>query len=268
MSNILEKISQKKRQEVSLRKKHQLVSMLENSAYYSRPAFSLSNHIKNSKHGIIAEFKRKSPSRGIINPNADIRKTTKGYIESGATALSVLTDEYFFGSSLENLSIAREENAIPILQKDFILDTFQIMEAKAYGADAILLIASILSKEEIHNLTEFAVSLGMETLLEIHNREEVEKIPKQVHLIGINNRNLQNFNVNQENAPELLKHIPGHYLKIAESGISHPEQAFKLLNNGFDGLLIGEAFMKHTKPDEACKNFIKELGSFEKQKNI
>jgi indole-3-glycerol phosphate synthase len=268
MNNILEKICKKKRQEVELRKKNQLVSMLENSTYYSQPAYSLSNHIKKSSHGIIAEFKRKSPSRGIINPNADIRKTTKGYIESGASALSVLTDETFFGGSLENLRIAKEENGRPILQKDFVLDPYQVIEAKAHGADAILLIANLLSKKDILDLSEFAVSLGMEVLFEIHNKEEIRKIPEQAHLIGINNRNLQNFDVNQENAMEILRHLPNKSVKIAESGINSPWQAYQLLNNGFDGLLIGEAFMKQEKPDEACKKFINQLESIEKEENI
>jgi len=262
--NILNKIYSHKRRAVEERKSLYPVKLLEKSLYYSTKPVSLAKYIKREdKHGIIAEFKTQSPSKGIINPNADVGRVTLGYMQSGASALSILTDQFYFGGSLNNLTKARKENFCPILQKDFILDRYQIIEASAYGADAILLIAAMLTKEKIKELASFATSLGLEILLEIHDEEELHKIDKNVDLIGVNNRDLHNFRINQNNSVNLVKQIPDEFIKIAESGIRSPNQANDLLNSGFDGLLIGEAFMKEERPDKACKCFISKLQFFQ-----
>jgi indole-3-glycerol phosphate synthase len=202
---------------------------------------------------------------GTINPHAGVLKTTRGYVQAGASGLSILTDEHYFGGSLSHLLEAREANACPILQKDFVMDRYQVIEAKAYGADAILLIAAMLPAERIKELSAFAASLEMETLFEIHEKKELDKLCEHIQLIGINNRNLSNFKVNQSHAFELIDALPEDLVKIAESGIQSPNQAFKLLNNGFDGLLIGGEFMRHARPEDACQDFIEGLKNQKKQ---
>ena len=262
--NILNKIYSRKKKEVEERKSLYPVKLLEKSLYYPTNPVSLSKYIKRlDKQGIIAEFKTQSPSKGTINANADVRKITLGYMQSGASGLSILTDRFFFGGLLDHLTTARKENFCPILQKDFILDRYQIIEAKAYGADAILLIAAMLTREKIKELASFATNVGMEILLEIHNEEELHKIVENVDLIGVNNRDLHNFQMDQSNSVNLVKKIPDDFTKIAESGIETPFQANDLLNSGFDGLLIGETFMKEERPDKACKHFISKLQSLQ-----
>ena len=261
--NILEKIFNHKSREVKERKRLFSVNQLEEKPLFSRKTRSLSQAIqRKDQRGIIAEFKTQSPSMGIINDNADLKQVTQGYLNAGASALSILTDTHFFGGSLENLEMARKVNNCPILQKDFIMDTYQITEAKAYGADAILLIAAMLPKDKIKELSSYAASLGLEILLEIHQKEELDKIHDQIHLVGINNRNLKDFSVNQNHSIGLVHSIPGQFVKIAESGIESPSQAFSLLNNGFHGLLIGGEFMKYPKPDAACRDFINQLKEY------
>lgn len=266
-NNILEKIFHYKSEEIEERKNFFSVKTLEEKPFFSRQTQSLAQAIQSEdRPGIIAEYKTRSPSMGMINEYADVKKITQGYLNAGASGLSILTDAHFFGGSLDNLEMARKVNNAPILQKDFIMDTYQITEAKAYGADAILLIAAMLSKDEILKLSSFAHSLGMETLLEIHRKEELDQINDPIQLVGINNRNLKDFSVNQNHSMDLVHSIPDHFVKIAESGIDSPYQAFNLLNNGFDGLLIGGEFMKHTKPDEACRDFIDQLKDYKETK--
>ena len=262
-NNILEKIFNHKLKEIDERKKTSSAKMLEEKPLFSRQTRSLSQAIRRKdQSGIVAEFKNRSPSMGTINENANVKKVSQGYLTAGASALSILTDENFFGGSLNKLEIARKNNDCPILQKDFIMDPYQIQEAKAYGADAILLIAAMLSKDKVRELSSYAGSLGLETLLEIHQEEELDRITDQIDLVGINNRNLKNFSVNQKNSVDLVNSIPYGFVKIAESGIESAKQAFNLLNSGFDGLLIGSQFMKHTDPAEACREFINQLKDY------
>lgn len=258
--NILDKIIVEKKKEVIERKEKYPIHLLEKSKYFENKCNSLKENILNpEKHGIIAEFKRMSPSKGMINEFASIEKVTTGYIQAGASALSILTDEKFFGGSTDNLTLARKFNSCPILRKDFIIDEYQIIEAKAMGADAILLIASVLSSKEVYVLSEFAKSLGLEILLELHDKDEVDRINQFTELIGINNRNLKNFSVDINQSIILAKLIPDNLVKIAESGISNVETYLKLKANGFQGFLMGEKFMTSTHPEIACKEFILEL---------
>jgi indole-3-glycerol phosphate synthase len=255
---ILEQIIVNKKQEVEALKKQFTIADFEKREFFGRKVLSFKDFLLN-RSGVIAEFKRKSPSKGIINANADVAETTLAYNNAGASALSVLTDEQFFGGSNENLLKARRVNEIPVLRKDFIIDEFQIVEAKSIGADIILLIASNLEIEQNTRLAKFAKSLGLNVLLEVHNKEELKFINEFVDAVGVNNRNLNTFTVDVNTSLNLVKDIPNDFLKISESGIYKPETIKTLKSAGFQGFLIGENFMREANPGEACKKFIEEL---------
>jgi indole-3-glycerol phosphate synthase len=255
--DILEQIIEYKRTEVEKRKAAVSVSTLEKSPLYKRSTYSLKESLLDkSKTGIIAEFKRRSPSRGIINANADVVKVTKGYADNGASGLSVLTDEHFFGGSDEDLKKARI-NTIPLLRKEFIIDEYQLTEAKSIGADVILLIAACLTPAEVKKLSVFARNLGLEVLLELHAEKEIEHICDEAGIIGINNRNLKTFEVDIERSLRMAEMIPGDKIKVAESGISSKKNIELFKNNGFHGFLIGETFMKEPDPTIAFVEFVK-----------
>ena len=210
--------------------------------------------------GIIAEHKRKSPSKSIINDKTALPEVVKGYEIAGASAISVLTDTFFFGGSLDDLLLARKTVSLPILRKEFIVDPYQIFEAKAYGADAILLIAASLSKQEISAFSILAKELHLEVLVEIHGEEELEKaLHPSVDMIGVNNRNLKTFEVSIENSIQLSEKIPPAFLKISESGINSPQNVKQLLAYGFEAFLIGTHFMKSAHPGNALQSFISEI---------
>ncbi len=217
---------------------------------------------KNSS-GIIAEFKRKSPSKGIFNADADAGAICSGYIQAGAAALSVLTDEKYFGGSVADLKSARKLNRCPILRKDFVVDDYQIIEARAIGADVILLIAEMLTKDEVKRLAEKANALGMEVLFEMHTAEQLDKLNDNIHLAGINSRDLKTFEVNVTTALELAEKIPAQFIKVAESGIHTVETLLKLKSAGFQGFLIGELFMKQADPAASCARFIQQAHQLE-----
>ncbi len=265
--DILEKIIGHKQKEVTERKSLYPVKLLEQSIFFSSPAVSLKKYIqRKDKSGIIAEFKRKSPSKGAINPHVSVERTSIGYMQAGASALSILTDKEFFGGSSDDLMVARKFNYCPILRKDFVIDEYQIIEAKSIGADAILLIAAALQPEKLKALAGFARSLGLEILLEVHSREEL--YPQSfsvVDLIGVNNRDLKTFEVNVETSKKLSEFIPKEIVKISESGISSPETIVELRKYGFEGFLIGENFMKHSRPEVAAKEFIEALNKLSNQ---
>ncbi|MFP4291269.1 MAG: indole-3-glycerol phosphate synthase TrpC [Cyclobacteriaceae bacterium] len=267
--NILDKIVARKQEEVAQRKGERAESLLRESSTFSRKTISLSGSLKkkqtNGVPAIIAEFKRKSPSKGVINAKADVRQTTTGYVNAGAAALSVLTDIDFFDGSDENLRMARRYNDCPILRKDFTIDTYQITEAKALGADAVLLIAAILHPEEVQQLAACARELGLEVLLEVHNAEELEKtaldknIAPYINVVGVNNRNLKTFEVSIQTSVALAEMMPRDMVKISESGISDPENIRTLMQHGYEGFLIGETFMKEADPAAACQRFISQI---------
>ncbi len=259
--NILEQIKQYKLEEVASKKGLYPTKLLEQSPYFEAPCVSLKKYISDSsRNGIIAEFKRKSPSKGDINKYANVQEVTLGYMQSGASALSVLTDEHFFGAKKDDLQTARKFNYCPILRKDFIVDEYQIVEAKSMGADVILLIAKMLSPKEIIQFSHFAKSLGLEVFLEFHNENEIQQNESAVvDLAGINNRNLNSFEVDIDNSIRLANFLPKELLKIAESGIESARTMQQLRQNGFNGFLIGEYFMRHSNPAEKCKELIKQL---------
>jgi indole-3-glycerol phosphate synthase len=259
--NILEVIIKSKKDEVKEKKNLYPVKLLEKSVYFDSPTVSLKEYLlRKDKCGIIAEFKRHSPSKGDINMYADPEKVSLGYMQGGASALSVLTDETFFAGSNDDLITARKFNYCPILRKDFIIDEYQIYEAKSIGADAILLIASVLNEESLIQFEETAKSLDMEVLFEVHNEEELKKLDLDSEkIIGINNRDLKTFETNIDVSKRLSELIPEHHVKVSESGISHPSSIHELMKIGINGFLIGETFMKTADPGAACKSFIKEL---------
>jgi indole-3-glycerol phosphate synthase len=259
--NILDKIIATKREEVANQKKVVSIQQLEKYPLFSRKCNSLkANLLKEGSSGIIAEFKQKSPSKGEINFSVKVEEVTKGYVEAGAVCISVLTDYEYFGGTLANLTKARETNTdIPILRKDFMIDTYQIIEAKAFGADVILLIAACLKKPEAEILAKKAKELGMDVLMEIHNEEELKIVNDFVDVVGVNNRNLKTFTVDIETSVHLSKLIPDKFVKISESGLTGAKEIGYLRENGFKGFLIGETFMKTKNPGETCKKFIAEL---------
>ncbi|TAE57151.1 MAG: indole-3-glycerol phosphate synthase TrpC [Bacteroidetes bacterium] len=248
-----------KRSEVEERKSLYPVKLLEKSPYFTSPCVSLRQYLtRPDLSGVIAEFKRKSPSKGDINPYASVEQVSVGYMQAGASALSILTDKTFFGGKNEDLSLARRMNYCPILRKDFTIDEYQIVEARSIGADAILLIAAVLGPEEIRRLAAFARSLGMETLLEVHDKEELTRsLCDEVDLVGVNNRNLKDFSLSLDTSLSLAEYIPDTFVKVTESGIHSPEQARMLRGAGYQGFLIGEQFMKTARPEQACAKFIR-----------
>ncbi len=259
--DILAQIVSDKRAEVEERKQLFPIKLLEQSHYFEGQPVSLKKYlIRADKSGVIAEIKRRSPSKGDINPYVSVERTSIGYMQAGASGLSVLTDKKYFGGTSEDLRIARSANFCPILRKDFTIDEYQVIEAKSIGADVILLIAAILSKAEIETLGGLAQSLGMEVLLEIHNEEELQNsITEKVDLIGVNNRNLKTFETSIEVSRSLAPQIPDNFLKVAESGLSNPKTINELKEYGFNGFLIGETFMKHGRPEKAAREFISQL---------
>jgi indole-3-glycerol phosphate synthase len=253
--NILETIYQYKLKEVEERKKLYTIADLEKSNYFKTHCYSLKNKLKNN-YGIIAEFKRKSPSKGNINTAAKVIDVTKGYVKNGAAALSVLTDEHFFGAEKKDVELARIHNQVPLLRKDFMIDEYQLIESKAMGADVILIIAKLISINQAKALSKQAKLLGLEVFLETHSAQEIETyLEIEPDLIGINNRNLNSFEVSIETSIQLAKLIPADIIKIAESGIQSTETIKRFIENGFNGFLIGEYFMKHENPDLKCLEF-------------
>ena len=258
--SILDRIIADKKKEVALRKKIFPLSYWEQSPLFERPTHSLVHKLTESPSGIIAEHKRRSPSRENINSSLSVGNIALGYEKAGACGLSVLTDQKYFGGSLEDLTLARASVALPILRKEFIVDSYQLFEAKAHGADVVLLIAAVLSRDQIQALSQTAKGLGLEVLLEVHNREELDQsLMPSLDLLGVNNRNLKSFEVSLDNSRQLAEHIPDAFVKVSESGIRTAQDIQQLQTHGFKGFLIGENFMKTEDPGAAAANFIKTL---------
>lgn len=254
---ILDKIIADKKREVELKKSLISINQLENSSLFGTRTLSMSKNLKNNLIGIIAEHKRRSPSKAIINQNHSVDDVALGYQNAGASGISVLTDGKYFGGSLDDLLLAKAATSIPLLRKEFIVDEYQIIEAKAHGADTILLIAAVLTREEIKQLSQLAQSLALEVLLEVHNLEELEKsIMPSLDMIGVNNRNLKTFEVSLDFSKELASKIPDEFVKVSESGISSIEAIKELQPYGYQGFLIGENFMKENNPGKALNHFI------------
>ncbi len=258
--NILDKIVKDKRKEVALKKTIIPTSQLEASVLFDRATFSLAAALRASTTGIIAEHKRRSPSKATINQNTNVGQVAMGYKNAGVCGMSVLTDIKYFGGSLEDLLLARACVAMPLLRKEFIIDPYQIIEAKAHGADVILLIAAILSKEEIKTFSELAKSLQLDVLLEVHNEAELHKsLMPSIDMLGVNNRNLKTFEVSLATSKALSRLIPDDFVKVSESGISSVAAIQDLKTYGYQGFLIGENFMKTPNPGKSAEAFITKL---------
>jgi len=265
--HILEKIVYHKKEEVKNRKDLFPKALLEKSIFFNTDTVSMKKYLnRTDRTGVIAEFKRKSPSKGVINGFADVEKVSIGYMQAGASALSVLTDEHYFGGKNEDLRLARKFNYCPVLRKDFIIDEYQILEARSIGADAILLIAECLSKTEVKQFAKLAKELKMEVLFEIHSMEQLDKLNEYIDLVGVNNRDLTDFKVDINTSLELGRAIPNEFTKISESGISDAEKVILLKEEGYRGFLIGEHFMKSSNPPKRCLEFIREIENLQHQK--
>ncbi|MDD3320633.1 MAG: indole-3-glycerol phosphate synthase TrpC [Paludibacter sp.] len=254
--NILDKIIASKAIEVELRKQQFPISSLEKAPAFSRKCLSMKESLLNSNSGIISEFKRKSPSLGWIHEDADVVDITSGYSAAGASGISILTDLEYFGGTPMDLIAARPFIACPVLRKDFIIDEYQLYEAKAIGADVILLIAAALTVEKTLYLAQKAHELGLEVLLEVHNAEEISHANDFVDMLGVNNRNLKTFEQSIQTSYDLAELIPDKFVKVSESGISKIETVNELRKVGYKGFLMGENFMKEENPAEALGKFI------------
>ncbi len=258
--NILDKIVAQKKIEIELAKQAVSIKQLEQTEFFKRSTISItSNILQGNSTGIIAEFKRKSPSKGIINDTSKVLDVVKQYEIAGVSACSILTDELFFGGNKQDILTVRNELNVPILRKDFMIDEYQFIEAKAIGADVVLLIASILSPKQVKDFTELARSLQLEVLLELHDETELNHVCDDVHMVGINNRNLKTFEVDIEQSIRMAEKLGNDFVKVAESGISSIETLIHFKNNGFQGFLIGENFMKTENPGLTCQQFIEQL---------
>jgi indole-3-glycerol phosphate synthase len=256
--NILDEIITHKKKELALSIERTTIRSLEGRKLFKRKTLSMTDSILSpDKTGIIAEFKRKSPSKGMINAEVTVEEVTTGYFRSGASGLSILTDYAYFGGKESDLTRARELNPIPILRKDFIIDEYQIIEAKSLGADAVLLIAAVLSGIQVLKLARCAHSLGLQVILEIHGLEELGMLCEFVDIIGVNNRDLKTFVVDTEVSMQMAAHIPAEFVRISESGISSPLIVKQLKSAGYQGFLIGESFMRAPDPVVAFSDFVK-----------
>ena len=265
---ILDRINDHKLLEIARRKEQTPVERLKDSYGYRFERRSLAASIQESSdYGIIAEFKRKSPSQADINIDADPAAVTQGYQGAGAAGISCLTDVHFFGARSNDIDVVRRSVELPIIRKDFILDGYQLHEARAMGADAVLLIAASLSAGHLDDLAAEAKDLGLEVLCEVHNEEEVAKISPEVDIVGINNRNLKDFSVSIENSLRLARMLPPSLLKISESGIEDPQTIVKLRYEGFKGFLIGTYFMRQENPGQACADFIAQVREIDETYN-
>ena len=261
---ILDRITEFKKIEVARRKEKTPLALLQDSAEYNRERKSLCRAIRDSKnYGIIAEFKRKSPSQQDINVAADPAAITGAYERAGASAISCLTDQEFFGAQATDIDFVRRTVSLPVIRKDFIVDPYQIYEAKAMGADAILLIASSLSATQIDDYANLASELGLESLCEVHNEEEAAKVSSNVDVVGINNRNLKDFSVSIATSLELAELLPPSIVRISESGIDDPQSVIKLRRAGYEGFLIGTHFMRAQDPGRELAAFIADVKRIE-----
>lgn len=260
--HILDRIVIEKRKEIARRKGDNPQYKLEQCPLYQRNGISLARALKDDAPGIIAEYKRRSPSEKRINDKDSVQFVVKGYEAAGVSGLSILTDTPFFGGSLKDLEEARGVTNLPILRKDFMLDPYQVIEAKAYGADVILLIAAILDPDTIRALTDLTHQLGMEVLLEVHDLQEFRSsFIEGIDMLGVNNRNLKTFEVSLQTSIELAEEIGTNNttVLVSESGLRNPEDVQSLNRYGYSGFLIGTHFMKQEEPGKAAQHFIKSI---------
>ncbi len=266
MGFILDEIVAFKKGEIAALKEKHSIEDFTSAPLFSKKNISLEQSLRSGLNsGIIAEFKRKSPSKGWIHKEADVSEIVTNYERAGVAGISCLTDSNFFGGGKKDFANARASFSGPILRKDFIIDPFQIYETKSMGANVMLLIAAILTQEQIIEFTDIAHEIGLEVLLELHSKEELSKVYDKVDMVGINNRDLRDFSVSLLNSIDMKRYLPEDKILISESGLEHPGIVCDLFLYGFRGFLMGEYFMKATKPGEKAAEFITELQSRKKR---
>jgi indole-3-glycerol phosphate synthase len=262
--NILDAIVEHKRIEVLKRKQQRPLQNLAEFPFYERKGLEIDPEYLKDKPGVIGEFKRKSPSKGVINKVAGPLEVAAGYREAGVAAMSILTDRNFFGGSFRDLSGVREAHPeLPLLRKDFIIDPYQLHEAKAYGADLVLLIAAILDTSRVNELAAEARTLGLHVLFEVHGERELEKYDPAIRFVGVNNRDLKNFRVDTSLSLDLIRHLPSGVVPVSESGLGDASDVRKLHRAGYKLFLMGEAFMKEADPGQACRSFLEQIAQDE-----
>ncbi len=257
--DILDKIIAYKRNEVRAAIKQAPVSKLVTSSFFKLEMPSFFKALEKPEPSIIGEFKRKSPSKGVINSSANVEEVAKGYQEGGITAISILTDKEFFGGNNNDLHTVACFASVPLLRKEFIIDDYQVIESKSIGASAILLISSVLSKKDLARLSALAINLGMDVLLEIHDEKDLDKLDNKIRIIGVNNRNLKTFKVSFESSSNLIGLLPANCLKVAESGFQTTDDVKRLYLSGYNAFLIGEKFMGSGNPGKTATDFIYDL---------
>ena len=257
--DILNKITAFKKEEVRRKKTQIPVKDLQKSVFYEMKPPSFYESLLRNEPAIIGEFKRKSPSKGIINNTSDVRDVAAGYQKAGVASMSILTDKEFFGGDNRDLSVIATFSPLPLLRKDFIVDEYQVIEAKSIGASAILLIGSILTVKKSYELTRLASELGMDVLFEIHDLTDLEKMNENIRITGVNNRNLRTFEIDMGNSIDLLPKLPQQCLKVAESGFNSIKDVLEMFKGGYNAFLIGERFMKTNDPGITAYEFINGL---------
>ena len=257
--DILDTIIAYKKKEIEAKKMVFPVTRLEDTVFFKKSMPSFYEALAKPGPSIIGEFKRKSPSKGVININSEVEDVAKGYEEAGIAAMSILTDMEFFGGEEQDLQNVAGFTSLALLRKDFIVDEYQVIESKSIGASAILLIASVLSRKEVKNFTDLALNLGMDVLFEIHDDKDLSKTYHRIRIVGVNNRNLKTLEVNMDHSSELFAQLPENSLKVAESGFKAHKDVKKLFDSGYDAFLIGENFMRSKNPGKAAAKFIEDL---------
>lgn len=253
--SILHRIVADTRDLVAQAKQKTPISALREGPCFNGPTLPFGPALRRDPLGIIAEIKKASPSKGIIRYNFDVRSIAVGYKHAGASALSVLTEPMYFHGSLANLVLARQTVDLPILRKDFIVDSYQLYEARAYGADAVLLIASVLDAEQLKDLHAEATDLGLECLVEVYDPHELDRIDfDQVQVLGVNNRDLKTFEVDINRSLEVFRQAPDHVVRVSESGLGEAVDLADLQSAGVNAVLIGETFMKAADPGLALRH--------------
>lgn len=266
MADILNTIVAQTRDDLRKRKRNISFRDLESFPGFEKDTHNFAEALrKENSVSVIAEIKKASPSKGIIRKNFDPMAIADAYISNGASAISVLTDEPFFKGSLSYLEKISHTSQIPLLRKDFLIDPYQVKEAKAHGADAVLLIAAICEGNQLSELLAAVREVGLQALVECYHEREVDELDwNEIEIVGVNNRNLTTFEVDLHRGVELLQKAPGHVIRVSESGIHKPEDLLTLYKNSIHSVLIGEYFMKQTDCGAALWQFIDQ---FEKLKS-
>jgi indole-3-glycerol phosphate synthase len=263
---ILDQIIADTREELSRRKRDVPVSRLQGARYFSRSPLNFADALRSERPSVIAEVKKASPSKGIIREEFEPAGIASAYEDSGAAAVSVLTEPLHFKGSLDDLASVRAAVDLPLLRKDFIVDAYQLFEARASGADAVLLIAAVLDKFHLHDLVQASRELGLATLVEVYETSEIDRIDfDEVSILGVNNRDLRSFEVDVDYSVRVFQHVPREIVRVSESGLSSAKQLFHLSTHGIDAVLIGETFLRADKPGDVLAQLRDEVAELQEQ---